>query len=463
MSSTGSAGPGVDYYYDPSLKGVTINYLASAKPENTIAYSYIPLFEQETGIKVNITVLDENSVNEKAATVFAAKAGTYDVIDAGELGATSYTWWNQGAVTPLSNFFSITPSGYDVPDINPSIIASVSTFKEDTPPGAVTGLPIGYGIQGAAIRSDLASKAGFTLPMAGQVEKGSYHSVPDGTSYTWEDWLAAATKAAAPPQTYAWLEPVHPQTITAAFWQLRLWSYNKHFINHDFTPNFTDPDVIAATKLFVNTVNTYLPDPTTFSFGDFFNLATAGRCVTGWNSGDNASNFFTTGSSLNGENWKQCWYPKEKVHPLMVAAATMTINAYSTNQKAAWSMISFITSPRMQKIFTEKGVGTMRLSPAKDPALLAADDWVVQWPLQPINWLNEAVPVGSKNAKNLVYAPIFIKMPNTLDLYGTIGTELDLMLAGEKVEDGLNNLQTAATTFLKGIDFYGKKTYDFAQ
>src|ERR1700689_1257598 len=47
MSSTSSiatGGPGIDYYYDPSLKGLTVNYVAGAAVEHTIIDPFFAQF-----------------------------------------------------------------------------------------------------------------------------------------------------------------------------------------------------------------------------------------------------------------------------------------------------------------------------------------------------------------------------------------------------------------------------------
>src|SRR5438132_1210898 len=142
VSSTGSAGPGIDYYYDPSLKGTTVNWLTASLPEKPPIFNNIALFEQETGIKVNLTVLSEGDANSKLATVFAAKSNIYDLVDTSGFGANAYAYWKQGNIATIANWLPKQPAGWNPSDIVPLVFSSVSTFKED---GAeVMGLPVVY-------------------------------------------------------------------------------------------------------------------------------------------------------------------------------------------------------------------------------------------------------------------------------------------------------------------------------
>src|SRR5690349_4369000 len=55
LTTASGGGPGIDYFYDKSLSGTQVNWLAAALPEKPPVFKFIPLFEQETGIKVNLT------------------------------------------------------------------------------------------------------------------------------------------------------------------------------------------------------------------------------------------------------------------------------------------------------------------------------------------------------------------------------------------------------------------------
>lgn len=450
-------GPGVDYYYDPTLKGTQINYLAAALPEKPPVFKYIPLFEQETGIKVNLTVLSETDVFTKASTVFASKSPEYDIIDAGWYGAAAYAYWKSGFITPIQDFFDKTPAGWKTDDILDAPMKACSSFPEDG--SKLLSLPICSTLcMGLWHNTNLLKDSGLTLPLAGTCTlEGDY---VQGTPPTWDEFGAALDKIQKPPKVIGFGDFLLPPVLSFYGWQPFVWSYNTNFLHKDFTPNFTDPDVIEATKLFVK-MTKYVADPSTYDWATMMSQATAGSLASFFTCATDQPDIFATGSKVTPEIVKYGWAPRAKASALMVAGGTQCISAFSTKQDAAWAFLSWIESPRMQQLFLNDGNSPIRKSVVENPANKELKDWFVQNNLQSDQWLTAAKTVGTPGA-DLVYCNIAPKMPRSIDLTVAVGTEIGRLYSGEvTAEQFAANCQSATETILKEVDFYGKKTYEF--
>ncbi len=450
-------GPGVDYFYDKSLSGTTVNWLAAALPEKPPVFKFIPLFEQETGIKVNITTLSETDVFTKAATVFAAQSPQYDIVDAGWFGAAAYAWWKQGWVTPIAKFLGQTPSGWNAKDLLPSVTAACSTFPEDG--GDLLVLPIvDANCQGTWYQMDAFQKVGAPVPFPGTCNQGSY---VDANPITWDEFTKWADKVHSPPKMIGYGCWSAAPILDTYAWEPFVWSMNKNYIHKDFTPNFTDPDVVAATQQYATIVKRYISDPVSWDWGAQTADETAGKLAAWMTCNVDYSDIFAQGSQVNPDNTRFAWFPANVTSPQMQAGSTPVLSAFSKNQQAAWSFYSWLKSPRMEQLFFLEGNGPTRQSLLTNPANLGLQNWAVQDVLQPTAWLAKASIIGTKGAKN-VYCNIVPKMPRSVDLHTKIGTNLARVLAGElSAQDAMADVQSFATTLFQDIGFYGKKTYDF--
>jgi len=450
-------GPGIDYYWDPKLKGTEINYLAAALPEKPPVFKYIPLFEQETGIKVNKTVLSETDVFTKASTAFAAKSAEFDMVDAGWYGAAAYSYWKSGFIDPIENFLPITPKGWKADDFLDAPKNACTAFPEDGSKWLV--MPICSTVcMGTWHNTNLLQGSGLPLPLAGTTDIGGDYT--RGKPVTWTEFEAGIDKIHKPPQVIGFANFLLPPVLAFYGWQPFVWSFNTNFIHKDFTPNFDDPEVIAATELFLK-MTKYVPDPGTYDWATMMSQASTGKLASFFTCATDQSDIFAEGSKVTPEIMRWAWAPREKTSALMAAGSTPCISSFSKKKEAAWAFYSWIQSPRMQQLFLQEGNSPTRKSTIENPANKQAKDWFIQTNLQSDQWLAQAKPVGTPGA-DLVYSIITPKMPRSIELVVAAGTEIGKIYSKElSVKEAMSNAQAAAEKILKEIDFYGKKTYEF--
>jgi len=215
---------------------------------------------------------------------------------------------------------------------------------------------------------------------------------------------------------------------------------------------------------YCNLAAKYVPDPTTFDIGAMTAIQTAGNAAMTWGNSSIAA-YFATGSVLSPSTWLYCPFPAYDggACPTFTAGATMEIPKNANNAAGAFSLMSWITSPRMQAIFFQEGNGTIRSSVLDNPAVKNSTDPYVQILRQSIAWTGPpaAQPVCTPGATQ-VYGPIGINMPGTTTLAANIGNEVAKVVAGQETAAvACANLDASTTALLKSNGFANKYTYPF--
>ena len=114
-----------------------------------------PKFEQETGIKLNWVVLEENVLRQRVTTDIATKGGSFDVLTIGAYETP--IWGKQGWLLPLDDLGA--DYGYD--DIIPQVKTGLSVN------GKLYAAPFYAESSMTFYRKDLFEKAGITMPEGG--------------------------------------------------------------------------------------------------------------------------------------------------------------------------------------------------------------------------------------------------------------------------------------------------------
>ena len=144
-----------------------------------------------------------------------------------------------------------------------------------------------------------------------------------------------------------------------------------------------------------------------------------------------------------------------------IAGQCPVVNAFSNlqQQKAAWSLISFMSSPRMMAVYNSMGTtgeeAEHRIEPGGHggsqrqlcPAVVTRGRTRAR---------NGGLLGGSGGSNNTLASEIFIKMPDSLTLVLAVGTELGKIQAGnETLAQGMENLQSSTVSILKTAGVYG--------
>jgi multiple sugar transport system substrate-binding protein len=423
---TATATPEKDYYYDPSLAGTTVNFLASNVPETTYDNQFIPLFEQETGIKVNLVELPEDQLIAKVASDLAMKSSSFDMLDVGGFGAESLPFFMDGYLEPLDDYMSKTPSAWAQDDILPVVLNYMKW-------------PVGSGKT-------------YAFPAAGGVVDYPYFyrtDVLSSPAKKIDEMISDAQSTNNPPKLYGFIGSGTPDVFSYFTYDMFLWANNQDYIDADFHPLLDTDEAHTALEQLVE-ISKYAPSWTSTDSPTAAQEFSQGK-------GAQSTNFWTwyaldnTKTSPVYGKTGYAPHPGVTVEPHMLASETFSINAFSPNKDAAWSYMSFILSPRISQLIFNAGYGaTMRNSVINNPVSSELDPLSVAIAKS----LVAAQPVGTSGA-SVVAAPIFPHVPRTLDFINICVKNLGEVFAGKaSVTDGLNAAQSQLTALLKEAGVY---------
>lgn len=149
------------YAKGKKFAGETINVSTLNGAYPLMLASYIPEFEEETGIKVNYETPGFAVFNQRADLELSTKGSAYDVLNVTFI----YTarWIGSGWLTPLDQYFNDpnkTESDWDASDFMGGTMAAMSGTD-----GQVYGIPwVADAMMAAATRHDLMEKDGLSMP-----------------------------------------------------------------------------------------------------------------------------------------------------------------------------------------------------------------------------------------------------------------------------------------------------------
>jgi hypothetical protein len=456
VSSSATVGPGIDYYWEPSLSGLTVNYVAGSAPEHVTIDPTFALFTKETGITVNED-LTTACVGTIGANMFAAGSNEYDVLDAGLLAAQAYTWWKSNYIVPWSNFFDITPAGWNSTDVLPLLQTACSTYPTDDPANVLLCLPLNLAINCMYYNLADWSGAGFDTPLPGTVQLDG--NPTSGQPVTYDEIMPTLNKLQGNGK-YSYNVETSSPVSNIAYGQTIMWTYGANWLTKDFTPNFTNQNVMDGFQLYLDLSQKFCPDPINMNDAEWSSLGSSGEIISGQWTYNAYDTIFGSGSAEAPATFPACLPPAVNNSATFIAGQCPVINAFSSSlqQKAAWSLISFMSSPRMMTVYNGMGTTGWRPSVVASPAATAAanGNYALQWAHSAaLELANGGLMGGSAGSNNTLASEIFIKMPDSLTLVLAVGNELAKVQAGnETLAQGMENLQTSTVSILQQAGVY---------
>ena len=141
---------------------VTLTIATVNNSDMIVMQKLSPKFEQQTGIKLNWVVLEENVLRQRLTTDIATKGGQFDVMTIGAYETP--IWAKQGWLTSLDDL----GDGYDYKDLIPQVKDGLSLD------GHMYAAPFYAESSFTYYRKDLFDKAGITMP-----EKPTYTQIAE--------------------------------------------------------------------------------------------------------------------------------------------------------------------------------------------------------------------------------------------------------------------------------------------
>jgi sorbitol/mannitol transport system substrate-binding protein len=215
-------------------------------------------FTKQSGIKVNFTVLDENSLRAKVQDDVANKTGAFDVVT---IGAYEIPIWSKNGWLHEVSRYADKDSGFDKADLLDSMV-KVSTGSD----GKLYGIPF-YGESSMLMyRKDLAAAKGVHIP----------------EHPTWTQVASAAAKLEDKSKGLngiclrglkGWGEMFAPLTTVVN-------TFGGTWFEKDYTPKVNAPEFRQAVEFYINLIKSHgEPDPQTAGFSECQNAFGQGKAA----------------------------------------------------------------------------------------------------------------------------------------------------------------------------------------
>ncbi len=366
-------------------------------PSSTAIQSFVPAFEEQTGITVHVTETPWGEAHQKLLLSSQQGRGAYDVAQfdnyfLAPLGAA-------GVMTPLDDYLARSEA-YAIDDF--------STGQQDY--GRYAGLTLGLTLS--------------TEPMIQWYRTDIYDALGLQPAATWEEYRANARIVHESGLGDGVILGWGPRVTW--WWMTLVWSFGGHLYDDALVPTVNTPDVVAAT--------TYLRG--LLAYGPEGGLSASGDDVTNkFLSQDIGSMIQYSGyygMTLAPANNKHVGRLGTAPMPRGVADIThlagwnIGIPADSTRKDAAWRFLEFVLGKSNARDFLASGAAAVgRTSITDDPELLAAQPY-----LQHLH-----IPESSRIERypQLTVWPEFEK---------AVAYTLPAILTGEvPVQEGLDGLQ----------------------
>jgi multiple sugar transport system substrate-binding protein len=419
----------------------TLSLLSVGDPFQYALQEVLPQFTAETGIKVNLQSLDNQTLQTRLAAAFVTHKSDLDVVTVDNIYVGQY--YDNGWISSLNNYIKNDKS-VNLGDFIPQVLYSISEWR-----GQFVGLPIAPYAQGVMYRPDVYKKFGLKTPPTDPAKtKG----------WTWDQYLKNAQiingKTFGGKKMYgtviAGKEPVpivHMYTQLMAGMGAR-WFKKFPEAPWNFTPTLDSPQNVAAATMYRNLYKVSPPEAIGydwFAAGMRFAAGDIGQMYW-WTPYfylvENNGYMSGKPSSIVGK-YKIAPLPTLPGKPANVSTGGWQLSIPSTADcpDKSWQLVKWVASSKVQKeMALVKKYGTQfadfgRLSNYKDPQLVKIYPWL---PLQ-LKMMQQGN--GKVSRPGMMIYPA---------LEGVYGLQLNKILLGADVKKTLTETNSMFTNILAG-------------
>jgi multiple sugar transport system substrate-binding protein len=356
--------------YDPkAFTGSTLKVLLIEHPFVASLKPLLPGFEAQTGIKVELEVLNEQQGFDKLQADLSASAGNYDVFMTDPLHNWQYAAANW--VEPLDGYVgnpAVTAPDYNADDFVPGIYKAGRWNREmlkGLGEGQLWALPINYESYNLTYRPSMLKAAGVEVPT------------------TYDEVLAATKKLKSS------LGPNQHPVVTRfdKYWDLTYLtfgsmaqSYGVELLDESGNVAIATDASVAATDKFIDIVKAGSPkDASAFTWYEALQGMASGRFALALNEADLFSATY--------ENKKESAVSEDVGYAALPEGPEgrkasawiwqVSMNSASEQKGAAWTFMQWLTSaPTLLKTHLNGNMNPVRSSSWKDPELSKlVDSW----------------------------------------------------------------------------------------
>jgi multiple sugar transport system substrate-binding protein len=372
--------------------GTTIVVSWPAQYHFEVAAQFIPQFTAETGINVELDVVEYLNMRDRQIVEISKPArGDLDVV-------TWVVFWKSEYVAnnwlqPLAPFLvnpRITSPDYDIEDIVPAFLTTCCTVGGvkgylDGPGASLYGIPFSPETSIMLYRTDIFEEYGLEVPTTYDELLTTAQFITDNVPNVY----GMTTRGSAGHQV------VHA-------WLLHLSPYGATVLNDDFTPAVNTPEAIAATYTLKAILDNSPPGMAAAGAGEQDAAFLQGDSAIYLDRSVLAAQAADPSRSRVVGNVGYALHPEQAQCGAETGGFAMGIPRNSQNQGAAWMFVQWFTSKRIDLELAKAGANPARTSTHADAELQAMFPWyatvVEQLPCATADWRPLIPEWGAMNA-----------------------------------------------------------------
>ena len=402
--------------------GTTVDVVFLTRPGYDAIKAMLPAFEEETGIKVNITDHPyENALGEQVRDFVAGGDLDIALIDLVWIGNFAENEWILPLEEVQAKFPDIVDPALDMDDFFPLVLNAFGGWND-----TIYGLPFDNYSGLLFYNRCMLEEAGF-----------------DGPPETWQELKEVYGPALTQDGKYAFaLQSKRNETQSADSFARMLWPFGGSFLDADFRSNLLSPESQAGLQ-FRQDLMAYMPDGiVAWDHAETVNAFSQGdvAMITEW------SSFYTTMVDPATSRVADCVGvapepagPAGRKPALGGFSLAVASQADEAEQAAAYLFIQWATSAANAGEYLERGGVPARQSAYADPALAEQFKFI---PALVESW-QEGVPE---------FRPRFAEWPEITEIVQEFGTRM--MMGEVSIEDGAREIGTRMEAVLERAGYY---------
>ncbi|TAM86123.1 MAG: extracellular solute-binding protein [Candidimonas sp.] len=334
-------------------KGGRISVMLFAGPIATFTQQNIPEFEKKTGIKVDLTIIGGEVINNKTSTELLGSGTSFDVISI--RGDSIPFYGTKGVLADLTPFLkskTLTPADYDIKSI-PNALMSFYGWQ-----GKQVGMPWQASAYITYYRKDLFQRAGIT------------HAPKNAQEY-----IEDAKKLNAPPKVYGTgLTMQKSHNLTSEFYQW-LSAFGGGVIDSNGKVILDSPEAHQALKFYVSLRKYASPDVTNWAYERLTTALSQGEVAMSIQWTDTAAVMLEPKQSKVVDTMAFAAAPAVKRAASVIGGWGLTIPQVSKHKEDAYRFVEWATGPEMSRKIADLGGTPFRTSLLRDQQLSAKFPW----------------------------------------------------------------------------------------
>ncbi|KUM76457.1 ABC transporter substrate-binding protein [Streptomyces griseorubiginosus] len=406
--------------------GTSVNVLMVNNSQMTELQKLAPRFTEETGIKVNFTVLPENDVRDKISQDFANQAGQYDVATLSNYEIPIYA--RNGWLHEMNSYVAKDPS-YDEQDVLKPMRQSLT--GDD---GKLYGQPF-YGESSFLMyRKDVFAKKGLTMPA-----RPTWTQVADLAAKA--DGAESGMKGICLRGLPGWGEVMAPLTTVVN-------TFGGTWFDKDWKARLDSPAFEKATRFYVDLVRAHGESGAAQSgFAECLNNMTQGK-VAMWYDATSAAGLLEAADSPVRGKLGYAPAPVERTESSgWLYTWAWGIQKASRNPDNAWKFVSWASGKRYEQLVGDK-IGWSNV-PAGKRASTYTNPEYIKSAASFQEMTKQAIERARPNDPGVQPRPApgiqFVGIPEFTDLGTRVSQEISAAIAGrQSVESALSKSQQLA-------------------